>query len=157
MRKFAAHYVLTETGELLKNGLAEVAPNGTIRFIDTHGELAETERMIFHSGLLMKGFEYVKNQELTPSQHVPADHPLPLLNQANQSDHLSLAQVIELAQQLQSELPGHSLIEILSLIDRILLSGHRYVKSPVPGLFLITLLDLSTLRFKSISRLKKII
>ena len=157
MRRFAAHYLLTETGNLLKNGLAEVATNGQINLIDTRDNLIEIERLIFHSGLLIKGFEYVRNT-LSPDSFQDKTLPLhPLLADALKSTRLSLLQVTELAKHLQQELPGKTIPELLALIDQALLADRLFVKEPVPELYLLASIDLSTLRFKPGSKLKKII
>lgn len=157
MRKFAAHYVLTETGDLLRNGLAEVAPNGQVTLIDTKGSLIEIERLIFHSGLLIKGFEYIRNTQPSAITTNQSNAAGPLFSKILQSELVSLPEVFELAKQLQEVYPNQTVPQLLSHIDYALTEGNAYSKSAVSGLYLLSSLDLSTLRFKPSSRLKRIV
>jgi aminodeoxyfutalosine deaminase len=57
MKKFAATYVYTLCGEVLKNGIVVVDNEGTILdVIDTGGELRELASMEFHAGIIVPGF-----------------------------------------------------------------------------------------------------
>ena len=57
MRKFAANYVVSYTGEFLKNGIVIIEDDGTdIRIINTNGDLMESEQLIFYNGILLTGY-----------------------------------------------------------------------------------------------------
>jgi len=55
--KFAAHYIITGTGVVLRNGIAEVDREGRIvALIDNEGGLREQAGMEFHSGIICPAF-----------------------------------------------------------------------------------------------------
>ena len=57
MRRFSAHYVYTNLGAPLKNGVIEVDNNGEIvNIIDTKGELKESRKLEFYNGVIVPGF-----------------------------------------------------------------------------------------------------
>lgn len=155
MRKFAAHYLLTDTGLLLKNGIAVADDNANIQFIDTKGELEEIEQMIFHSGLLVGNYEFIKCTDLT-KDHGENENPLQLFHSNLNTDHLSLKEVIDLAKQLQDQFPEMNIPQILTKTEQALILK-TYVKRTIPGLYLLSGLNLRTLRFTPHSRLKKIL
>lgn len=158
MKKHAAHYLLSDTGVLLKNGIAVTGNDGfVVEYIDTKGQIKELEQMIFHSGLLLGAFEMDKNQgpAVVP---FPEDHfQLQLIDLLAHSTHISLEQLMNAAKALQKQFPGMTVPGLLNRMFQILISQAGYVKKPLPGLFLITGLDLSGMHFTPASRLKKIL
>ncbi len=57
MRKFAAQYIITATGDILKRGVITTDNNGTI--LDIHhasGELKESASTPFYNGIIVPGF-----------------------------------------------------------------------------------------------------
>jgi hypothetical protein len=154
MKKFAAHYLLTDSGLLIKNGIAVATDTGAFQFIDPKGELIEMEQMIFHSGLMISAFEFIKKDDLHDVPHENEKH-LQLLDSALKRDHLSLKEVIELTGQLQEQLPELNIPQLLDKIEQAFIS-RTFVKKTIPGLYLLTGLDLNNLRFTDRTRLKKV-
>lgn len=152
MKKFAAHYLFTDNGLLLKNGIA-VANNKTFQFIDTGGELTEIEQMIFHSGLMIGAFEFIKQDDFA-SANSTGNLPL-LLDQVLSKDHLSLIEIIDLVRQLQDSFPERNIPDLLNKIEQVLLSN-GFIKQTIPALYLLSGLDLKTLRLTDTTRLKKV-
>jgi aminodeoxyfutalosine deaminase len=57
MRKISANYLFPVSSKPLKNGIVEVADDGTIvRLIDTGGELIEQAGIEFYNGVIVPGF-----------------------------------------------------------------------------------------------------
>ncbi len=57
MRKLAAHYIISGTGQVLNKGIITVDRDGTIlEVVDTNGELDESASVEFFSGVLVPGF-----------------------------------------------------------------------------------------------------
>lgn len=155
MRKFAAHYLLTPTGRLLKNGIALAKDNGTIQWMDTKGQVDEYERMIFHSGLLLEGFEFQKMPG--SALHFPPPENSPsLFNQFAHLNRLSLNEWVELAKQLQVLQPEMDMVKIIEHMEQEL-KTMGYEKKTIPGLYLLSGMDLGNLRFKDKTSVKKIV
>ena len=56
-RKIAAHYILTGTGDILKNGIISLTEDGVIAGLTTNQGLIEEESCLeFYSGVLVPGF-----------------------------------------------------------------------------------------------------
>lgn len=154
MIKHAAHYLLTDAGLLLKDGIAVAHANTSIQFIDTGGELTEIEQLIFHSGLMISAFEFLRQDDLS---HFPGTEQLPsLFYPFINKDHLSLKEVIDLAGQLQDLLPESTIPGLLKEIEQVLLFN-GFTKKNIPSLYLLSGLDLKTLRFTERTRLKKVV
>lgn len=158
MKKFAAHYLLTDTGVLLKNGIAVTSEDGfVVEYIDTRGELKELEQMIFHSGLLLGAFELEK-QEGPAVVPFPEDlFQLQLIHLLASSDHIPLQQLMDAAKELQKQFPEMIIPELLNKMFTILISDSGYVKKPLPGLYLLTQLEMAGPHFTPASGLKKIL
>lgn len=155
MRKFAAHYLLTDTGLLLKNGMAVADDSANIQFIDTRGGLTEVEQMIFLSGLLIGNSEFIKSEGFTTAG-VENENPLQLFDSILNKNQLPLKEVIDLARQLQDRFPQMNIPAILHQTEQVLISK-AYIKKTIPGLYLLSGINLHTLRFTPRSRLKKIL
>lgn len=158
MKKFAAHYLLSDAGVLLKNGIAVTGNDGYIReYIDTLGQIQEMEQMIFHSGLLLGAFELEKLEE-------PAIVPFPedlfqlqLIHLLGNSQLISLQQLMDVAIELQKQYPEMTIYDLLTEMFELLISQAGYRKKTLPGLFLLQGLDLQRMHFTPASRLKKIL
>lgn len=155
MRKFAAHYLLTDTGLLLKNGMVVAHDNKSIQFIDTKGELTEIERMIFHSGLLMGAYEFIKSNGAI-SESLDAENPLLVFHSLFNKKIITLNEIIDLAKHLQDQFPKMNVPQLLNKADQALQS-QAFVKKTIPGLYLLSGLDLEKVRFTAKTRLKKVI
>ena len=157
MRKFAANYLVSETGIFLKNGILVAEEDGTaVQYIDTKGDLTEIARLAFLNGILMSGCAFVKTGHNIPDL-VP-DHPVrsfvfQLLKGSNQ---ISIHSLIESGKQVQEQFPEMEIPEIMHQ-TAILLANSGYSKENIRGIFLLTGTDLAELHFTPKSRLKKII
>ena len=158
MRKFAANYIVSETGVFLKNGIAIAQDDGTVlRIIDTKGDLQETEQLIFYNGILMGGCSYSKANTTTAISE--ADYPFRsfVLQSVAGITHFSIQNLIDLGKQAQVQFPEMKIPEILNEISEGLLTNGRYTKENVTGIYLLNGADLFTLRFTPKSRLKRIL
>lgn len=154
MIKHAAHYLLTDNGLLLKNGIAVANNNAAFQFIDTKGELSEIEQLIFHSGLMISAFEFIRQEDLTHS--TGTENLLSLFYPTINKDHLSLKEVIDLARELQDSFAELNIPGLLHKIEQVLLAN-GFVKKTIPALYLLSALDLQTLRFTEKTRVKKVV
>ena len=158
MRKFAAHYLVSDTGVFLKNGMAVAGEDGFIlQYIDTDGDLIEVEQLSFHNGILMAGTKFTKiNATKTISG---SDNPFKsfVLNAVAESTQLSIQNLIDLGKQLQRQFPEIKIPAIMNEISEVLLAEGGFIKETLPEIYLLTSVDLVELHFTSKTRLKKII
>ncbi|HET6559674.1 MAG TPA: hypothetical protein VFG54_20280 [Prolixibacteraceae bacterium] len=158
MKKFAAHYLLTDTGILLKNGIAVTDEDGfVVEYIDTKGDIQELEQMIFHSGLLLGAFELERQQVPAISPFTEDLFQLQLIHLPANSDHIALHQLMDTGKVMQRQFLHMTIPDLLNSMLTVLLTQAGYVKKPLPGLYLLTGLDRSGLHFTTASRLKKIL
>lgn len=156
MKKFAANYLITENGWLLKNGIIVAEDDGSVlEFIDTQGNLRETGLLAFHNGILLAGFELEKVSEIVPVPESPLMSFLyPLVSD---SGRIGIHEFFEVGKQVQNQFPEMTISEILrELFDSLLTAGNFIIKK-VTGVFLITGADLPNLKFTSKSRIKKLL
>ncbi|RKD92143.1 hypothetical protein [Mangrovibacterium diazotrophicum] len=160
--KFAAHYIITGTGEILPKGIVEVDQDGRIiNLISNEKGLREQAGMEFHSGVICPAFPdifqhlqldelFEKVPELRPYQaFLPADisHPKAVFNwikniQLN-DPKTELSELITLFCKKLSEVlnqPETGTIEI----------GKR------PGLVLLNVMNYQNLRLTEDSRIRKL-
>ena len=157
MRKFAAHYLVSDGGVFLKNGMALGEENGIIaQYIDTTGDLKEVEQLVFHNGILMAGFMLTKNHAIQPVW-VPEKAFRSLVIESTAGLlQLSIQNFIDLGKQLQDQFPGMKIPAIMNEIWEVLLAEGGFEKRTMPELYLLTGVDLVELHFTPKSRLKKI-
>jgi hypothetical protein len=158
MRKFAANYLVSEDGEFLKNGVVVASDDGTVlKFVDTKGDLRETEQLIFHNGILMSGCTFAKtNASFAGSSN---DQPFRsfVLQSVARSTQLSIHDLIDLGKLVQLQFPEMKIPAILHEISVTLLTDGGFVKETIPGIYLLTGTDLVELRFTPNCKLKKIL
>ncbi len=156
MKRFAANYVVSETGFFLKNGIVEAEENGKfIRCIDTRGDLRETALLSFHNGILMTGSEFIKIAGFFPDDENPV-HSF-ILSLVSASARVTMQNLIETGKRVQEKFPEMDIQEILQAIPEVLQQNVKFRKEQIFGIFLLTGADLARLRFTSKSRLKKIL
>lgn len=158
MRKFAANYLISDTGVFLKNGLAIAGQDGFIlQYIDTNGDLIEVEQLSFHNGILMAGIKFTK---INASQtNGVSDNPFRslVLQSVSESTQLSIQNLIDLGKQLQLQFPKMKIPAIMNEISEVLIAEGGFQKEPNPGIYLLTSVDLVELHFTPTTQLKKII
>ena len=158
MRKFAANYLISNTGAFLKNGMAVAGEDGFIdQFIDTNGDLIEVEQLSFHNGILMAGIIFTKINATQPNGVSVNTFKLLVLQSVSESTQLSIQNLIDLCKQLQLQFPEMKIPAIMNEIYEVLLGEGGFIKETNPEIYLLTSVDLVKLHFTPKTRLKKII
>ena len=158
MRKFAANYLISDTGLFLKNGMAVVGEDGFIlQYIDTNGDLIEVEQLSFHNGILMAGIIFTKINATQPNGVSVNTFKLFVLQSVGESTQLSIQNLIDLCKQLQLQFPEMKIPAIMNEIYEVLLGEGGFIKETNPEIYLLTSVDLVKLHFTPKTRLKKII
>ena len=156
MKKFAANFILSDSGNLLKNGILIANDDGNVmEIVDTKGNLDEIAQLTFHNGILLTNNFYIKkNFEQEPD--FLANIPIWVNDlKMNELQQLSTPELIEKAKQAQTENTELKIADILnSLFSYLRLC---FEKQSCPGIFLLMGSDLIGLHFKPQSRLKRIL
>lgn len=153
MKKFAANYVISKSGSLLKNGILIANDDGTVvEIIDTKGDLDEMAQLTFHNGILLANNSFIRkdaviSRESELSQFVSL--------KTNSFPQLAVFEIIDIAKQTQAEFPELKISEITKTIFSLLNS--YFNKERQSGVFLLVHSDLIGLQFKPQSRLKRIL
>jgi hypothetical protein len=156
MKKFAANYVLSNSGKILKNSIVIAEENGTlVEIVDTKGCLDEIAQLVFLNGILFPNNAYFRKN--SPEQ---ADLPNDLVTAFAYSKvevlhQITTPELIELLRQFQQEFPDIQISEILNAMFRVL--NCCFFEEKQPGVFLASNVDLVGLKFKPETRLKQII
>jgi len=156
MKKFAANYLMSESGAFLKNGIIVSEDNGTVlQYIDTTDDLKEIAQLTFYNGILIAGCSFLKsNVPVSKSVHPIND----LVGKAIEGQStFSLTDLIELGKQIQVAFSELKIPEIMKITLDILESEAGFIKENMPGVFLLTGVDLPRLRFKPKSKIKRIL
>jgi hypothetical protein len=158
MKKFAANYLVSDTEKFLKNGIVVATETGVVvEFIDTDGDLREIAQLSFFNGILMANFRFVRNHSgFTGSTQVPILATL-YFQQMAELDEANLQNIIEIGKKIQVQFPELTIPQIFMEISNWMLLGGRFSRIQLPGLFLISGVDLSNLKFTHQSKLKKIL
>lgn len=157
MKKFAANYLVSEDGFLLKNGVVVVGEDGfAINYIDTKGDLRETEQLIFYNGIILPGSIYTKKNDSVTFAGTDNSFQLFILHSVAELNQFSIQNLIELGKQVQIRFPEMTIHSILIEIPKILMSSGGFLKEKLAGIYLLTGANLTELRFTPKSRLKKI-
>lgn len=152
MRKFAANYLFSDSGILLKNGIVYADDAGNaLEFTDTKGDLRESELLAFHNGILIAGFEFVKSDEAESVTGNPNDEIILDL----ESDRLTIQKFAELAKQTQEQFPELNIPEILQKLTSTLVS-RGFIQEKTTGIFLLSGANLPELKFTPKCRIRKI-
>lgn len=158
MRKHAANYLVSDTGEFLKNGMILVEDDGiVVQYNDTKDDLREVEQLIFHNGILMADYQFAK---IIQSQLIPmADQTIRSLaiQAIGDSTQWSIQNQIDLAKTIQFQFPEKKIPAILDEITQFLLLDGGFIKKIIPGIYLLAGVDLVNLHFTPKTRLKKIL
>jgi hypothetical protein len=156
MKKFAANYLIAESGAFLKNGIVVAEDNGTVlQYIDTTDDLKEIAQLTFHNGIMMAGCRFLKtNSPVSESENQL--NALVMKAVEGQNTFL-LPDLIELGKLIQREFPEMKIPEILNVSMDMLQSNFGLFKESIPGIFLLTGVDLPWLRFKTTTKLKRIL
>lgn len=158
MIKVAANYLVTDTGLFLKNGIALVSEEEFINeYIDTKGDLREMEQLIFYNGILMGGFMFTKTESTQMNGATDSLFKGIVIQSVRESTQLTLHNLIDLGKQLQIKFPEIKIPEIINEIVELLIGEGGFIKETLPGIYLLSGVDLVGLHFTPKSRLKQII
>jgi hypothetical protein len=156
MKKYAANYLVADSGDYLKNGIIVAGEDGfVLKYIDTKGELREIAQLTFLNGILMAGCTFVKTKAANSEPDMPFESMV--LNLAAKSIQFSIQDMIGLGKQIQIQFPEMNIPEIINGMKEVLLSSGGFTKENIAGIFLLTGVDLVNLHFTPKSRLKKIL
>jgi hypothetical protein len=158
MKKFAANYLISETGAFLKNGIVVLNDDGEVQeIVDTGGDLQEMAQLTFLNGILIPNFRLVK--VLSESKQVNNDVSVQSLitRLADGLTEISLHHWIEISVQVQKQFPNKTIPEIFGAMNAELQTSLGYSKQNISGLFLLKGIDLVNMNFTSGIRLKKIL
>jgi len=158
MRKFAAHYLVTDVGVFLKNGIALVGDDGFIvQYIDTTGDLKEIEQLTFYNGILMGGTQFTKTISTQTNRVTDNSFQKFVFQSVADSTQLSIENLIDLGKVLQLQFPEMKIPAILNEMSDVLLGEGGFIKEIIPGIYLLSKVDLVELKFTPKSWLKLII
>ena len=150
MKRFAANFLLDESGNLLKNGILETDDTGNvIRIVNTKGDLREIAQLAFQNGILLFGLRLAKIGSVDTQSRLPEFLP--------ETDQISLQSLIEAGKLVQQQFPEKTISKFFSETAEILVQSGNYQKVPEPGVFLLTGVDLVNMKFTPKSRLKKLL
>jgi hypothetical protein len=158
MKKFAANYLVSEAGIFLKNGIVVAGEDGfVVKYIDVEGDLRETEQLIFYNGILMAGCRFAKTSATTKIFESDQEFSSFVLQSVADSIQFSIQNLIDLGKQVQVQFPEMKISAILNEISAVLLTDGGFVKETIPGIYLLTGVNLVELQFTPKSKLKKIL
>lgn len=153
MKKFAANYVISESGSLLKNGILIANDDGTVaEIIDTKGDLDEIAQLIFHNGILMANNSFIRKDAVNSGESELSQF---VSLKTKRFPQLTVFEIIDIAKQTQAQFPEVKIPEITEAIFSLLNSCFK--KEQQSGVFLLIHSDLIGLHFKPQSRLKRIL
>jgi len=153
MKKFAANYVISESGSLLKNGILIAGDDGTVsEIIDTKGDLDEMAQLTFHNGILMTNNLFIRKSAINSEKNELSQF---VSLQIRSFSQLTTFEIIDIAQKTQTEFPELKIAQIIAAIFSILDSSFN--KDRQAGVFLLIHSDLIGMHFKPQSRLKRIL
>lgn len=158
MKKFAANYVISESGDLLKNSILIAEDDGTVlEYIDTKGNLQEMARLTFLNGILLSGFSFVRVREPLP---VPDDdHRFSslFLPEIEDKNEISIQRWLEICKQIPAHFPDLVITEIFEEITNRICQDGGFRKEYEPGIYLLTGIDLLVLKLTPNIKLKRIL
>lgn len=158
MRKFAANYVLSESGGLLKNGIVIAEDDGSVlEYIDTGGKLEEIARLIFYNGILMGGFTFVKVREPLPVFDFDPRFSSLVLPGLEGKNEISIQDWLTICKLVPEYFPDMIITEIMKGITDIICSEGGFRKEYIPGIYLLTGSDLIVLKLTRNCRLKRVL
>lgn len=127
-----------------------------VQYIDTQGDLRETEQLIFYNGILMGGYMFTKakaNQAISLPDNLFRSA---VLHSITASTQFSMQNMIDLGKQLQFQFSEMKIPAIMNEISEVLFDA-GFIKETIPGIYLLASMDLVELHFTSKCRLRKIL
>jgi len=158
MKKFAANYLVSDTGKFLKNGIVVATEEGeAVEFIDPGDDLREIAQLIFYNGILITNFRFIRvhSDFLGNGSVSPLDSRI--IELVADLKEVVIQNVIETGMQIQVQFPEMTIPQILIEITNSLLNHGRFSRMHVSGIYLLSGVNLPDLKFTNRSRLKKIL
>jgi hypothetical protein len=158
MRKFAANYLVSDAGKFLKNGIVIATEEGeAVEFIEPGDDLREIAQLIFFNGILITNCRFVRSI----SDFIDNNSAGPLESLIIQSTsglhEMTIQQVFETGMKVQLQFPEMTIPQILDEISNGLLKNGRFSRMNVPGIYLLSGVNLPELKFTPGSKLKKLL
>ena len=158
MKKFAANYVISDSGELLKNGIIVAEDEGSIlEYIDTEGDLQEIARLEFHNGILLGGFTFEKVREAAPMMDSDSRFSSIILPEISGMSEISILKWLGICKKIPALFPDMMITEIMRGITDSLCTDGGFRKEDTPGIYLLTGSDLIVLKLTTNCRIKRIL
>jgi len=158
MKKFAANYVISDSGELLKNGIILAEDEGSVlEYIDTEGDLQEIARLEFHNGILLGGFTFVKVREAVPMMDFDSRFSSIILPEISGMNEISILKWLDICKKIPALFPDMMITKIMRGITDILCTDGGFRKEDTPGIYLLTGSDLIVLKLTTNCRIKRIL
>ena len=158
MKKFAANYVISDSGELLKNGMIIAEDDGSVlEYVDTAGDLREIARLEFHNGILLGGFTFVKVREPLPLIDFDSLFSSLILPEISGNNEISILKWLDICKKFPALFPDLVISEITNRITDIICTDGGFRKENTPGIYLLTGSDLIVLKLTLNCRIKRIL
>lgn len=158
MKKLAANYVVTESGDFLKNSYLVAEDDGMVlNFVDTGGHLQEIAQLIFYNGILLPAFRFERVRSIIAFSDEDPRFASVLLADTGHRDELSMADWLKLCKDAQANFPDMILPEVFRRVTETLVQEGGFAKESVPGVYLLTGSSLVILKLTENSRLKRLI
>jgi len=158
MKKFAANYLVSNTGKFLKNGIVVATEEGeAVEFIDPGDDLREIAQLIFFNGILITDYRFIRMRSDFPNNVSVSPLESRIIQLTTDLNEITIQNVIETGMQIQVQFPEMTIPQILIEITNSLLNDGRFSGMNVPGIYLLSGVNLSELRFTQQSKLKKIL
>jgi len=153
MKKFAANFILTDSGNLLKNGILIADDDGNImKIVDTKGNLDEIAQLTFLNGILVLNNLYIRTNLAFTEENAL----IQFINlQIGTLQQLTASEIIDIARQTQAEFRELKTPQITAAIFSLL--DNYFSKKEQAGVFLLIHSDIVGLHLKPESRLKRIL
>jgi hypothetical protein len=158
MKKFAANYLVSDTGDFLKNSILVAEDDGTVlEYIDTKGHLKEIARLVFYNGILLAAFNFVRVHEARSFDEPDNRLSSFLLAEAGSNNEVSIYAWLDACKKVQEYFPDMAVTEIFEGVTEFLVTDGGFRKESVPGVFLLTGSNLEILKLSQNSKLKRIL
>jgi len=158
MKKFAANYLVSESGEFIKNGIILATDQGDcIEVIDQGEDLREIAQLTFYNGIVLTNFRFVgihsDFQSIKPVTFLESA----IFRLFAGIYEINIQVLIETGILIQEQFPEMTIPQILNEITKSLLNEARFSRMNLPGIYLLSGVNLSDLKFTDRSKLKKLL
>jgi len=158
MKKFAANYLVTESGEWIKNGIIVATEVGdVVEIIDQGEDLREIEQLTFFNGILFTNFRFVRIHSDLPEKNSVSQLESLIIQLATDLNEVSIQIVIEAAMQIHVQFPEMTIPQIFTELSNSMFGNGNFSRINLPGIYLLSSVNLSERRFTPRSKLKKIL